>query len=114
MIDVYVEIEYLVTNVTNFDGEFDLVADAVFDLDQASESVFDTSPGANSATQTVIFPCLAKGSTVEEAVASAEQLVKKGITSAASATWTWVWTNAYDYDAELDYDKAIYSSKIAV
>jgi hypothetical protein len=114
MIDVYVEVEYLVTNCADFDAEFEQVTDAVFELDQASKNVFDTSPGANIERQTVIFPCLAKGTTIEEAVASAEQLIKQGIKAAASATWTWVGTKAFDYEAELDYSKAIYSSAVTV
>lgn len=114
MVDLYVEIEYLVTNCANFDAEFDRVTDAVFALEQVSESVYDTSQSGNRSTQTIIFTCFVKGSTIEEAIAASEQLVRQSISNAATGTWTWVWTNAYEGDAELDYDKAIYTSGVAV
>lgn len=114
MIDVYVEIEYSVTNCKDFDREFDRVADSVLDLDQVSEKVFDTSPGGNISTQRVTFTCFAKGESVDEAVSAAEQLVRQGISNVANSTWTWIWTNAFDYEADLDYDKAIYTSGVAV
>lgn len=114
MIDLYVEIEYLLTNCANFDAEFDRVTDEVFALEQVNESVYDTSQSGNRSTQTIIFTCFVKGSTIQEAIAASEQLVKQSIRNSGTSTWNWVWTNAYDGDAELDYDKAIYTAGVAV
>lgn len=114
MIDVYVEIEYLVTNCANFDAEYERVTDEIFAQEKLSESVYDTSQGGNLATQSVVFTCFAKGATVEDAVASSEALVKQSISNVATCSWNWVWTNAYDGDGELDYDKPIYASGVAV
>jgi hypothetical protein len=112
MISTYTEVEFCISNFDDFDAETTRVVDELFDLETASQEVYDAGAGGNTRTQHVHLTLFADGETVEEATGKALRVIFKAVENASTTTWTWKTTRTEDPASDTELE--ILSSQVAV
>ena len=94
MSQISVHVSFALENCEDFDLEINQVIDEVFDLEAASDEVWDAGASTNSKEKTAHISLFAETEDAQIAVAKCMQLINEAIASKAKASWVWQLTDA--------------------
>jgi len=108
MNEFYFEVEYSVRGAHDLNAEQETLLQALFQLELASQQVFDTDCAVNFETNSVVICTYGRADTTEAATTAVMALIDAGLKQSAAVDWAWQSTTVRN--ASIDADQQLLTS----